>query len=82
MNDKERFNILRGYFDKKGYHSNGSKAVVFEKILEQLAFASLEDFWQWYDAIPNKEELKAEWQCTGDCCHSILKQLLKGRGKV
>lgn len=79
INDRDRFNILRGYYDKKGYHSNGSKAVSLAKLFDQLGFNSSEDFWQWYDFVPNKEELKSEWQCSGNCCHSILKQLLKMR---
>lgn len=81
ISDKERFNILCGYFDKKGYHPNGGKAILLEQLLSQISFNSLEDFWQWYDAIPNKEALKKEWQCAGKCCNSLLAQLLEMRGK-
>lgn len=77
--DKERFEKLRGYYDKAGYHSQGGKAVSFEQLYASLGFDSEIDFWGWYDSVSNKEELEDEWQCSGDCCQSILKQLLKIR---
>lgn len=79
MSNENRFNILRGYYDKYGYHSQGGAALSLKQLYSGLGFNSSEDFWQWYDSVPNKEDLKNEWQCSGNCCHSLLKQLLKRR---
>lgn len=75
---QERFDILRGYFDGGGYHSGGGHTVSLDDILHKMEFDDINDFSNWYKSLIPKEivEGKKEW-CSGDCCQSILKQLLK-----
>jgi hypothetical protein len=77
MNNVDRFKVLRGYHDKSGYHSQGGKPLSLGEILKLLDFGNISEFKVWYEVVPNKEELINKWNCSGDCCNSLLKKLLQ-----
>ena len=80
MDNKKRFEILRGYYTKDGkYYPQGMPVGNLDDLLHKLEFNNLGDFSFWYSSL-SKEEIKNEkdaWKCTGNCCNSILKQLLR-----
>jgi hypothetical protein len=78
MKNQDRFNILRGYSDNSGFHSKGTSSVNLIELLKILDFKSLDAFIIWYKSLTlaDIKDGKKEW-CSGNCCQSILKKLLK-----
>jgi hypothetical protein len=72
------FTLLRGYYDKSGYHPMGREGATKEELLSKLNFSNQKDFIDWYNSLDEQEikEYKKDW-CSGDCCQSLLKELLK-----
>jgi hypothetical protein len=86
----KRFQMLRGYYDKKGFHSQGTDfqsnpvgTVNLTDLLHKMKFETLDDFVLWYELLSDNEVLKVKnsWDCKGHCCHSLLQELLK-LGKI
>lgn len=83
MDNKSRFKILRGYYIKNGQFCSPNQRLVggLRDILQKLEFNNINDFSLWYhslteDKIANiKNEI--DWQCSGDCCNSLLARLLE-----
>lgn len=78
LTNQERFDILRGNYDGKGFHSMGREGVDMDNLLKQMGFKDWIDFWIWYKSL-TLDEIKAgkkNW-CSGKCCHSILSKLLE-----
>lgn len=82
ITNQDRFDILRGYCDKKGFHPNGGGGVDMDNLLKQMGFKDWIDFWEWHKSLTQDDikNGKKDW-CSGDCCQSILSKLLE-LGKI
>jgi hypothetical protein len=76
VSDTERTAFLRGYYVPQYdlYHPQGGNGIPLATLLELLTLADISEFKKWYDG-QTKEAF--EYECTGDCCRSLLVQLLK-----
>lgn len=82
IKNQDRFNILRGYYNNKGFHSMGRREVDLNNLLHQMDFNNLDNFIEWHKSLTPEEIEKGrkDW-CPGNCCQSILIKLLK-LGKI
>jgi len=78
-NNQNRFDILRGYYQNGKFHSQGaSEGISMGELLNKIGFEKDEDFLLWYKSLTKEEieEGKKDW-CSGNCCQSILRKLVK-----
>jgi len=78
ITNQDRFDILRGYYDRRGFHTQGETGVSMNNLLHQMGFEELDDFLIWYKSLTQNdiESGKKDW-CSGKCCQSLLAKLLK-----
>ena len=77
ISNTQRFETLRGYYQKGLYHPRGGEGIVLKEILIQLGFNGIKDFQKWYKKLDKKSisDQTIDW-CSGNCCNSILSRLL------
>lgn len=77
MNNQNRFDILRGYYQKELFYPKGGPRINLEDLLHKLEFNDYTDFSKWYKSLTKSEIDDGKKDCcTGDCCQSILKKLI------
>jgi len=80
IKNKDRFDILQGYYQNKEFHPSGGSGVGLNDFLHKIGFEKLEDFLIWYKSLTPREikDGKKNW-CPGKCCQSNLIWLRSGK---